>query len=74
MEKRRGDQRVPIGYRNDLASAPYLAIRTLRQLADDEGDEAPLAAETLRRDTYMDDVLSGAATVEEARRLRLELT
>ncbi|XP_018401614.1 PREDICTED: uncharacterized protein LOC108778819 [Cyphomyrmex costatus] len=49
-----------------LACAPYLAIRVLRQLADDDGKELPLAAEALRRDTYVDDILSGAATLTEA--------
>ncbi|KMQ90572.1 bel12-ag transposon polyprotein [Lasius niger] len=43
-----------------LASAPYLAIRVLRQLADDEETRFPLAADTLRRNIYMDDILTGA--------------
>lgn len=55
-----------------LASAPYLAIRTLRQLATDEGARLPLAVDVLRRDTYVDDILSGAAKLEDAR-LRDEL-
>jgi len=38
-----------------LACAPFLAIRTLRQLADDEGSQFPLGAVALRRDTYVDD-------------------
>lgn len=57
-----------------LASAPYLAIRVLRQLADDEGARFPLAAEALRRSTYMDDILAGAPSLSEAKRLQTQLT
>lgn len=56
-----------------LACAPFLAMRTLRQLADDEGERHPRGAETLRHDVYMDDVLTGAATLGEARQLQQEL-
>ena len=44
--------------------APYLAIWTLRQLAMDDGYQYPDAAEALLRDTYVDDVLSGAEDVD----------
>ncbi|XP_039303533.1 uncharacterized protein LOC120357410 [Solenopsis invicta] len=57
-----------------LACAPFLAMRTLRQLADDEADTYPLAARALRRDVYMDDVLTGASSLEEALELRQQLT
>ncbi|XP_018394146.1 PREDICTED: uncharacterized protein LOC108772967 [Cyphomyrmex costatus] len=57
-----------------LACTPYLAIRVLRQLADDDGKEFPLAAEALRRDTYVDDILSGAASLTEARTLTDQLS
>ncbi|XP_075157880.1 uncharacterized protein LOC142231146 [Haematobia irritans] len=40
--------------------APYLAIRTLMQLADDSSSEFPYAAHIIRNETYVDDVLSGA--------------
>ncbi|KMQ84502.1 gag-pol polyprotein precursor, partial [Lasius niger] len=49
-----------------LACAPYLAIRVLRQLANDEESRFPLGAEALRRDIYMDDVLTGAASLERS--------
>ena len=39
--------------------APYLAIRTLFQLADDCESEYPLAAKILRKSMYVDDVLAG---------------
>ncbi|XP_055309038.1 uncharacterized protein LOC129572946, partial [Sitodiplosis mosellana] len=49
-----------------MASAPYLAIRTLKQLAMEAADENPLATKTLHGDFYVDDVLSGADSVDEA--------
>lgn len=42
-----------------FTSAPYLAIRTLHLLAEDESARFPLSAEALRYDTYMDDLLTG---------------
>lgn len=41
-----------------LTIAPYLAIRTLHLLAEDEGARFPLSAEALRYATYMDDLLA----------------
>ncbi|UYV73139.1 hypothetical protein LAZ67_10001934 [Cordylochernes scorpioides] len=51
------------------ACAPYLAIRTLHQLADDEAMNYPVASEIVKRDFYVDDLLTGADTVEEAQGL-----
>ncbi|UYV69727.1 hypothetical protein LAZ67_7000491 [Cordylochernes scorpioides] len=48
------------------ACAPYLAIRALHQLADDEAMNYPVASEIVKRDFYVDDLLTGADTVEEA--------
>ncbi|XP_050599064.1 uncharacterized protein LOC126926771 [Bombus affinis] len=56
-----------------LSAAPYLAIRCLKQLADDEGHRYPRAAMVLQRDFYVDDVLTGADTKNEAQLLRTEL-
>ncbi|XP_066600775.1 uncharacterized protein [Prorops nasuta] len=56
-----------------ISSAPFLAIRTLKQLADDEGHKFPFAAEILRRDLYVDDLLTGADSIDEIIRLRDEL-
>ncbi|CAH2088666.1 unnamed protein product [Euphydryas editha] len=42
-----------------VASSPYLACRTLRQLADDEGDAFPLAKQIVFSDVYVDDVVCG---------------
>ncbi|XP_029178506.1 uncharacterized protein LOC114946224 [Nylanderia fulva] len=50
-----------------LACAPYLALRCLQQLAFESDSPRALAAEILRRDTYVDDVLSGASSISEAK-------
>ncbi|XP_017791920.1 PREDICTED: uncharacterized protein LOC108573940 [Habropoda laboriosa] len=57
-----------------LSSAPYLAIRCLNKLAEDEGHRYPSAAKIIQRDFYVSDALTGASTKEEALRLREELT
>ncbi|GFX20185.1 uncharacterized protein TNCV_1437451 [Trichonephila clavipes] len=54
-------------------SAPYLAQRTVTQLSMDEEANFPIAASVLRNNLYMDDVLCGAATLEEATVLRQQL-
>ncbi|XP_076384045.1 uncharacterized protein LOC143261513 [Megalopta genalis] len=56
-----------------LCSAPFLAIRSIHQLADDEQADFPRAATTLKRDLYVDDLLTGANTHEEAKNLRDEI-
>ncbi|GFW46508.1 DUF1758 domain-containing protein [Trichonephila clavipes] len=45
-------------------SAPFLATRTLRALADEEKAEFPDAADVICNDSYMDDILSGESTLE----------
>ena len=57
-----------------LACAPFLAIRSLHQLADDEGDKYPLAAKLLKKDFYVDNLLTGAETIEKALEIRHEMT
>ncbi|XP_011252903.1 uncharacterized protein LOC105249275 [Camponotus floridanus] len=44
----------------DTASAPFLALRVLKQLVKDEGVAFPLAIPILQDNIYMDDVLFGA--------------
>lgn len=56
------------------ASASYLAIRALRQLAIEGKERYPLASRTLLDNTYVDDILSGANTVEDACHLQGQLT
>ncbi|XP_043496423.1 uncharacterized protein LOC122520399 [Polistes fuscatus] len=55
------------------ASASFLATRTLHQLASDEFDRFPRAAIALKEDFYVDDLLTGARTVREAKQVRDEL-
>ncbi|XP_055522586.1 uncharacterized protein LOC129716774 [Wyeomyia smithii] len=49
-----------------LASSPFLATMALRQLADDEEQLYPLAAKAVKNSFYIDDMLSGADSEEEA--------
>ncbi|XP_073811694.1 uncharacterized protein [Musca autumnalis] len=53
--------------------APYLAIRTLLQLADDVQSSHPKASSIIRNDMYVDDVLSGAHSLSEAINSKNEL-
>lgn len=45
--------------------APFLAIRTLLQLASDSEDQYPQVASILRRETYVDDILSGGFSIKD---------
>uniref|UniRef100_A0ABD2WYZ5 Integrase catalytic domain-containing protein n=1 Tax=Trichogramma kaykai TaxID=54128 RepID=A0ABD2WYZ5_9HYME len=58
-----------------LGSGPsaFLANRTLRQLAEDEGEKYPLATPIVRQEMYMDDVLSGAFDIKVAMQKRDQL-
>ncbi|XP_036346348.1 uncharacterized protein LOC118755629 isoform X1 [Rhagoletis pomonella] len=53
--------------------APYLAIRTLHQLADDVKTRFPLAAKILKQYMYVDDVLAGAHDCTTAIQMRDEV-
>jgi len=56
-----------------LSSSPYLAIKTLHQLAEDEGAEFPAAAEVLKNETYIDDIISGCDSEDDAIDLQRQL-
>ncbi|KAL0852558.1 hypothetical protein ABMA27_016977 [Loxostege sticticalis] len=47
------------------SSAPYLAVKVLQQIAEDEGENYPLAADKVRDSFYMDDLMTGCSSVEE---------
>nr|XP_012151877.1 PREDICTED: uncharacterized protein LOC105663976 [Megachile rotundata] len=47
-------------------SAPYQAQRVIYQLVEDEGSNFPLAVPALRNDRYVDDIMSGADTIQDA--------
>ncbi|UYV78056.1 hypothetical protein LAZ67_15003332 [Cordylochernes scorpioides] len=50
-------------------SAPFLAMRTLQQLEEDEGHNYPEASRVTLNDFYVDDLLTGAQTIAEAKEL-----
>ncbi|XP_073811753.1 uncharacterized protein [Musca autumnalis] len=54
-------------------SAPYLAIRTILQLANDIQKQFPLASKILRTSMYVDDALVGAHDVPSAIQARDEV-
>ncbi|KAJ8976397.1 hypothetical protein NQ317_003947 [Molorchus minor] len=54
-------------------SAPYLATRCLVQLANEQKEIFPLAAEAILTQCYMDDILFGSSTIEELFEIREQL-
>ncbi|XP_072403059.1 uncharacterized protein [Diabrotica undecimpunctata] len=56
-----------------LRSSSFLATRCLVELANTEGQNFPLAAKALINNTYVDDILAGSDTIEEAKKLKNEL-
>ncbi|GFR15399.1 pro-Pol polyprotein [Trichonephila clavata] len=67
------DFRLPrIAY--GTASAPYLAIKCLQQLALNESNNFPLASKAALKDFYVDDLMSGANSLSEALELQNQLT
>lgn len=55
------------------ACAPFLAIRTLRQLAEDEKYRFPLAYTAVEKEFYVDDLLSGGHTLDDAKSKQIEI-
>ncbi|XP_014207298.1 uncharacterized protein LOC106638558 [Copidosoma floridanum] len=53
-----------------VSSAPFLAIRTIQQLANDEASNSPRASKILLRDLYVDDLITGADTLGEIIQIR----
>ncbi|UYV64523.1 hypothetical protein LAZ67_3001090 [Cordylochernes scorpioides] len=56
-----------------LACAPYLAIRTLHQIAHEVQVSNPRVSKNIREDFYVDDLLTGCPTVEDAKGLMQQL-
>lgn len=54
--------------------SPYLALRTIMQLANDEKQNFKLATNVLLSDIYVDDIVTGCNSVEEALKLQADLT
>ena len=55
-------------------SAPYLATRCLKKLADNNKCQHPKAAHMLSNDFYVDDLLSGTSTIEDAIKVQQEIS
>lgn len=56
-----------------ISPAPFLALRTLFQLAQDEKHSFPNASKVLLTDVYVDDIVTGCDDLEEAKVLQKEL-
>ncbi|XP_055589427.1 uncharacterized protein LOC129741706 [Uranotaenia lowii] len=56
------------------ASAPYLATRCLRQLGEENKLKHPIGSKVIIDDSYVDDTLTGAETIEEGIALVREMT
>lgn len=48
-----------------LTPSPFLAIRTLQQLVNDEGSQHPLASDIILNNTFVDDIIFGSDDVED---------
>lgn len=57
----------------ESASAPYLAVKLLQQMAHDEGASFPVVAEKVINDFYIDDLLTGCENMETAMQLYKEI-
>ncbi|CAK1591458.1 unnamed protein product [Parnassius mnemosyne] len=56
------------------ASAPYQAVRTLHQVAYDEGHNYTVAADKILNCFYMDDLMTGCNDVEEGLEIHRQMT
>lgn len=54
--------------------AAFLAIRAMHQLTFDEELNFPMAAKIVRRDFYVDDMISGGDSFDEVREIRQQVT
>ncbi|XP_011858208.1 PREDICTED: uncharacterized protein LOC105555775 [Vollenhovia emeryi] len=53
--------------------APFSAVRTLFQLAEDEGHSFPLAVPSITHDRYVDDIFGGADTIQQLQEVAHQL-
>ncbi|PZC75621.1 hypothetical protein B5X24_HaOG205897, partial [Helicoverpa armigera] len=54
-------------------AAPFLAMRTIKQLIYDDGAQYPLAAEILQSQLYVDDLLAGNYDIQQAKATQQQL-
>ena len=57
-----------------VKTSPFAATKVLLKMAEDYKASHPAAARVIEKEFYVDDMLSGAETVEEATELREEVT
>lgn len=55
------------------AAAPYLAVKSLQQVAHDHGADYPSAAEIILKHFYVDDLMTGVQNIEEGKNLYREM-
>ncbi|XP_052565845.1 uncharacterized protein LOC128093365 [Culex pipiens pallens] len=60
-------------WRDNAAAAPFLATRAIVQLARDEQKDFPVASKVVEECFYVDDVLTGADSLPEAKELQRDL-
>jgi len=56
-----------------VGTAPYLALRVLKEIAVVYGQQYPLVQKALMYQTYMDDICTGADSIKEAQTLQDDL-
>ncbi len=56
-----------------LTSSPFTSIQTVRDLVDLQRDEFPKAANEIEQNMFVDDVITGDDTVEDASKLTMDL-
>ncbi|XP_011883612.1 PREDICTED: uncharacterized protein LOC105570777, partial [Vollenhovia emeryi] len=54
-------------------AAPFLAVRTLLQLAEDEENNYPLAVPSITHGRYIDDIFGGADTIQQLQEVAHQL-
>lgn len=55
------------------SSAPYLATKALQQLAKDEAESLPIGSVVTLRDFYVDNLMTGGATIEEVVQIKQQV-
>lgn len=56
------------------ACAPYLAVKSLQRLAEHEQSNYTIAANITKKDFYMDDLLTGCESIDEAMNIYNDMT
>ncbi|XP_018396261.1 PREDICTED: uncharacterized protein LOC108774612 [Cyphomyrmex costatus] len=54
------------------ASAAFLAIRSLRKLAEDNSEKYPVGSRTVLNDFYVDDLVTGADNLQDASSIKIQ--